>query len=148
MTSRFFFLFLVGAITLQLAACTKNNTTPSSGLPVSAATVAGNFTVTSFVSSGETTSLFDGYFFTFNENGTLIAKQGNDTVSGTWRFDDSDSTELKISFPSAPLNEMNKGWHIAELTEDHLWLTDDDDNSDDSSDDNPKSRNKIEFERH
>lgn len=132
-------------ITGQFIACKKDTSNPSS-LPVTASSIAGNFTVNSFTSSSNQTSLFTGYQFTFSENGTVTAIKDGTTNNGTWRFDDSNNSELKLSFSNTPLNELNKGWHIGELTTEHMLLTDDD-KSNESGDDNPSSHEKLEFKR-
>ncbi len=132
----------------QLVACKKTVTTPSASLPPTAASVAGNFTIGSFESTGDQTAVFDGFTFTLNENGTIVATNGRDTFNGTWTFDDSNNTELKINFSDAPLNELNKGWHIAELTNDHLLLTDDGGNENaDAGNDHASGQSTLEFER-
>lgn len=139
-------LLILCLIATQFIACKKEVTSPSASLPITAGSIAGDFTINSFVSSVDQTSTFSEFSFTFNDNGTIIATKGSDTFNGTWKFDDSDSTELKLSFPDAPLNELNKGWHIEDITEDHMILTDDG-ATDDSNDDNPSHDSRIEFER-
>lgn len=139
------FLALLVLITGQFIACKKDNSNPSS-LPVTSSDIAGDFTVNSFITSSDQTATFNGYRFTFSENGTITATQGNTVSTGTWQFDDSDNSELKLNFSNSPLNELNKGWHIAELTTEHMLLTDDDD-SHESGDDNPSGHSKLEFER-
>ena len=139
-------LFILCLVVTQFIACKKDVASPSASLPLTASSIAGDFTINSFVSSVDQTSTFSGFSFTFNDNGTIVATKGSDTFSGTWKFDDSDSTELKLSFPDAPLNEMNKGWHIADLTEDHMILTDDG-GTEDSNDEHPSGNSHIEFER-
>lgn len=126
-------------------ACKKDNTNPSS-LPLTAASIAGNFTVSSFISSTDQTALFSNYQFTFSDNGAATAVKDGVTYNGTWGFDDSDNSELKLSFSDGPLTELNKGWHIAELTSDHMLLTDDSE-SHENGDDNPNSHETLRFQR-
>lgn len=46
---------------------------------------AGPWTITNFVDSGKNeTADFEGYGFSFNEDGSLVADNGNVTVTGTW----------------------------------------------------------------
>ena len=138
--------FILCLVTTQFIACQKDVAKPSNSLPATANNVAGQFTVGSFVSTGDQTSVFNGFTFIFKENGTIVATKGNDTFNGTWSFDDSNNTEIKINFSDAPLNQLNKGWHIADLTEDHLLLTDDGKNED-ANDDHSSNNSSIEFER-
>jgi len=140
--------FLLCMIVMQFIACKKEATNPSNGLPVTAASVAGNFTVGSFVGNGSQSTSLDGFSFTFKENGTIIATNGNDSFNGTWKFDDGNNTEIKIAFTNAPLDQLNKSWHIKDLTDDHLYLTDDSQNENEEHDDDYSSGNSsLEFER-
>jgi hypothetical protein len=137
------FLIVLCLAATQFIACKKDTT----DTPVATGTVAGNFTINSFVSSTDQTAVFDGYHFVFSDNGTITATKENTIATGTWRYDDGNSTEIKISFSSAPLNELNRSWHISELSGARMLLTDDDD-SDDHGDDNPSSHHdRLEFER-
>jgi hypothetical protein len=58
------------------------------------AAMAGPWTITNFVDSGTNeTSDFEGYGFSFNTDGSLVADNGSVTVTGTWSVtidDDSD----------------------------------------------------------
>lgn len=134
-------ILLVG----QFIACKKDNSHPST-LPVTSSSIAGNFTVNSFIASSDQTAAFSGYRFVFSENGTVTATKDGIVSNGTWRFDDSDNSELKLNFSTTPLSELNKGWHISEFTTEHMLLTDDDD-SHEGGDDNASSHSRLEFER-
>ncbi|MCL6266577.1 hypothetical protein [Flagellimonas myxillae] len=61
---------------------------------ISNAAMAGPWTITNFVDSGTNeTSDFEGYGFSFNEDGSLVADNGSVTITGTWSVtidDDSD----------------------------------------------------------
>ena len=54
---------------------------------------SGPWVITNFVDSdkNETTN-FTGYSFSFNSDGSLVADNGTDTVSGTWSVDIDDDT--------------------------------------------------------
>lgn len=56
--------------------------------------MTGPWSITNFVDSGKNeTADFEGYGFSFNEDGSLVADNGNVTVTGTWSVtidDDSD----------------------------------------------------------
>jgi hypothetical protein len=138
--------FALCLLVTQFIACKKDVTNPSSSLPVTAGAIAGNFTIGSLVSAGNQNSTFNDFAFTFKENGTIIATKGSETFSGTWRFDDSNNTEIKISFTDIPLDQLNGSWHIQELNDDHFYLTDDSEHED-PNDDNPSHHISIEFER-
>ena len=143
---RLIHVFSICLIVTQLIACKKDVTTPSSSLPVTASNIAGNFSVSSFTGTGDQTSAFNGFTFTFRENGSIIATSGSDTFNGIWRFDDSNNSEIKISFSNAPLNVLNGSWHIEDLTDDHLYLKDSSE-TEDNDDDHPSAHSSLEFER-
>ena len=49
---------------------------------------SGAWTITNFVDSGKNeTADFLGYGFTFNQDGSLVADNGNTTITGTFLFD-------------------------------------------------------------
>ena len=138
--------FMLCLIATQFIACNKETANPSTPLPVTASSVTGNFTVGSFVSTGDQTSTFSGFLFTFKENGTIVATKGSDSFDGTWKFDDGNSAEIKISFSVFPLNQLNGSWHIEDLTDDHLYLKDSSE-TEDNDDDHPSAHSSLEFER-
>lgn len=143
----FFNCLFVALMATTLFACQKSDDNSPATLPVSASTVAGNFTVSSFTTPSDLTATFNGYAFVFNQNGTITATKGSDILSGTWMLDDSNASEMKISFSAAPLNQLNGSWHVV-ITGTNMVLTDDDDHNEDAGDDHPSSHDsRIEFER-
>lgn len=56
---------------------------------------SGAWSITNFVDSGKNeTADFMGYGFTFNQDGSLVAENGNTTVTGTWSITiDDDSSD-------------------------------------------------------
>ncbi|TKK71884.1 hypothetical protein FC093_02380 [Ilyomonas limi] len=138
--------FILCLIATQFIACKKETTNPSTPLLVTAASVAGNFTVGSFVSTGSETSTFSSFLFTFKEDGTIVATKGSDTFDGTWKFDDGNNTEIKINFSAFPLSQLNGSWYVEDLTDDHLYLKDSSE-ADDNDDDHPSTHSRLEFER-
>lgn len=69
--------------------------------------ILGPWTITSFVDSDKNeTSDFMGYGFTFNQDGSLVADNGNTTVTGTWSITiDDDSND--DSDDDSPNNDDN-----------------------------------------
>jgi hypothetical protein len=145
MKSIIYFLVLC-LLATQFIACKKDVSKPSNFLPPTAGNIAGTFTISSFVSVEDQTSVLSGFTFMFNENGIIVAKQGNNIFNGTWTLDDSNNTEIKINFSDAPLNQLNNTWHILELTNNHLLLTDDHE-YEDADDDHTSDNSSVEFER-
>ena len=99
---------------------------------------AGTWRITNFNDSGQNeTSDFSGYDFTFNPNGTLIASNGTNTLSGTWSVtDDSNSSDdsssdddidFNIFFPvseSSDFEDLNDDWDITSVTSTRIELID------------------------
>ncbi len=94
----------------------------------------GSWHITSFVESGnDHTSDFNGYGFSFNENGSLIADNGSDTANGTWSITDSSSNngyddsgndissediDFEIFFAAPPqFNNLSEDWNIVSRSE-------------------------------
>jgi hypothetical protein len=126
-------LFVLFAAT-QLIACTKENT---ASLEVATTAIEGNFTVSLFKSSSDETAVFNGFSFEFS-NGVIKATSGTETFTGTFTKDDDGSNEFKIHFDTAPLNKLNKGWLIQNITATKISLMDD----------NPSGNGRLEFTKH
>ena len=75
----------------------------------------------------EETSDFSDYTFYFHANGTLEAKQGSASVSGTWRTTTDDGSQrLVLSLSTLkPLSELNDDWIILEMNNNVIRLKDD-----------------------
>ncbi|MCB0440993.1 MAG: hypothetical protein H6583_05630 [Alteromonas sp.] len=90
---------MVSTLVLVFAACSKddsssNNTTPNTTSADQTTQVVKNgaWVITFFQDSGQDeTNHFNGYQFTFNADGTLVATNGSETINGTWSITDSSS---------------------------------------------------------
>lgn len=61
------------------------------------------------------TNNFNGYNFSINSNGTMVAVNGSTTKNGTWStYSDSGSTKFDITFPDAngPFEEITEDWRV------------------------------------
>lgn len=99
---------------------------------------SGTWRITNFVDSGQNeTSDFTGYNFSFNSDGTLVATNGSNTVSGTWSVTDDDSSDddssssddidFNIFFPVPESNnfeDLNDDWDIVTTTSNRIELID------------------------
>jgi hypothetical protein len=96
---------------------------------------SGNWRVTYFYDSDKVeTDHFNGYTFTFNENGSLVAVNGSTTITGTWSVTDSNSsdddggssdTDFNIFFASPPdFEDLSDDWDIISVTNSKIQLTD------------------------
>ncbi len=82
--------------------------------------LTGPWTVTNFVDSGKNeTADFEGYGFSFNQDGSLVADNGSVTVTGTWSVtidDDSDDDSNDDSSSSNDDDDCNS-CTVEQLTE-------------------------------
>ncbi|GAB4162375.1 MAG: hypothetical protein Tsb0033_21250 [Winogradskyella sp.] len=100
---------------------------------------SGTWIITNFVDSGQNeTSDFNGYNFTFNTNGSLVATNGTNTMTGTWSITDDDSSDddgssssdidFNIFFPplsvTSDFEDLNDDWDIVTATSTRIELID------------------------
>lgn len=99
---------------------------------------SGSWRITNFNDSGQNeTSDFTGYAFTFNSDGSLIATNGSDSLTGTWSVtndsnssDDSssdDDIDFNIFFPVPESNnfeDLNDDWDITSVSSTKIELID------------------------
>ncbi len=99
---------------------------------------SGTWRITNFNDSGQNeTSDFNGYDFTFNSDGSLVATNGSNTVTGTWSVtDDSNSSDdsssdddidFNIFFPvpdSNDFEDLNDDWDVVTTTSTRIELID------------------------
>jgi Lipocalin-like domain len=99
MRNTFLKSFSLFVLAIAFTACSKgddpapiddnNNNNGTSADQTIQVAQAGTWRITSFIDSGENkTSDFAGYEFSFNANGTLVATNGTETISGTWSVTD------------------------------------------------------------
>lgn len=107
---------------LSLIACSKddssNNPTPNttSADQTTQVVESGTWRITSFIDSGQDeTSNFNGYTFSFNENGTVTATKGSTTISGTWSVsDDSSNSSSDDDGNSIDDDDFNLFFNVSE----------------------------------
>jgi len=133
------------ALVFILFACESDDNSDSNGNQSSIDQITeiaetGTWRIISFIDSGDDeTSDFNGYAFTFNQDGTLIAVNGSTTLSGTWSVTDdsssssddddnsSDQEDFNIFFPvpeSNDFEDLNDDWDIVSVSEVSISLTD------------------------
>ncbi|PHS68100.1 MAG: hypothetical protein COB12_01995 [Flavobacterium sp.] len=92
----------------------------------------GTWRITYFYDSDhEETNSFSGYNFTFNSDGSLIAVNGNTTITGSWSITDSSSSSsdddhhFNIFFASPnDFEELSDDWEIISTSDTKIKLTD------------------------
>jgi hypothetical protein len=70
------------------------------------------------------TNDFNGYYFSFTNDGNVSATRGDTTRTGTWRtFTDDGETELWMSFPySGYFSELSDDWYLRINSTDQVRL--------------------------
>ena len=114
----------------------NNNSTSSVDQTIAVAS-SGNWIITNFVDSGTNeTNDFNGYTFSFNTGGALVATNGTETVTGTWSVTDSNSgsddtniedDDFNIFFPVPDGNkfeDLNDDWDFISVSGTKIELID------------------------
>lgn len=133
-TGFFHGMILLLSLSLMSAMCSSDDDDMSNNNSVEIAQVentaaTGTWRVTNFVDSGQNeTSDFNGYDFTFSENGTVTATNGTTTYNGTWSVtsDDSD-VEFNLFFPvpdTDDFEDLNDDWDIVNYSDNIINLID------------------------
>jgi hypothetical protein len=137
-------LFLLPLLAILFASCSKTDTTsdPLADLATKAAMVVqSNWIITQFTDSGnDQTSIYSGYTFKFNTDGTFIAAASDTSFTGTWilelgsnKSDDNGNVSaddklnrLTISINGSVLmNHLSHKWLCDKITATEIWLRDD-----------------------
>lgn len=83
----------------------------------------GTWHVSYFFNNIDETSIYNGYNFTFNSNGTVVAVKGTNTISGTWStFVNSGHDIFLLKFDDNKLDELQEDWKITEYTTTNIRL--------------------------
>jgi hypothetical protein len=113
---------------------TNNNNTNTEIQQTSDLMTSSDWIITNFNDSGQDeTSNFNGYTFSFNSNGTLVATNGSNMVSGTWSIvddssnddsNDNDDIDFNIFFASPDeFTDLSEDWNIVSKTNTVIVLT-------------------------
>lgn len=139
LTLAFMFLAVVACSSDDSNDNNTNNNNNSSSADQTTEIVAGDvWIITSFIDSGDNeTNNFTGYEFTFNADGTLVASNGSNTVTGTWSITDSNSSsdddgnieddDFNIFFPVPDTNDfedLNDDWDFISVSDTKIELID------------------------
>lgn len=98
---------------------------------------SGTWRITNFNDSGQDeTSDFNGYDFSFNNDGSLVATNGSNTMTGTWSVtddssssssSDDDDIDFNIFFPvpdSNDFEDLNDDWDVVSTSATRIELID------------------------
>lgn len=87
----------------------------------------GKWKVANYNDSGvDETASYTGFSFTFNEDNTVVATNGTDTINGTWEeVIDSGQHKLVLDMGlTVPFDELNDDWDVVSFSEARIDLKD------------------------
>lgn len=111
-------LFSLLAATLFLSSCSKDDDDNDSVASIVAGHLkTGTWRITSYIDNGtDETADFNGFTFTFKNNGEVDASNSILTVSGAWANDNDDSDpEIDMDFSTSSMSmfqEISEDWDI------------------------------------
>ena len=133
-------LLLVGLVATSCSSDNNDDTMQDPSVAVQAVTdlaVSGSWTISSYVDSGtDETNDFNGYTFTFNADGSLVADNGSATITGNWSvtsddssddddYDSDDDIDFNIMFSAPPeFAELSDDWDIVSRSASRIELID------------------------
>ena len=124
------FNVLLASSVLVMASCSKDDDDNSPSGPsaeVAASLKQGTWRITSYSDNGtDKTVDYNGYNFTFANNGTVSTTNGTLTANGTWKTQiDDGKHELDIEFSTPALfQEIDEDWEIVTQTPTVISLKD------------------------
>lgn len=94
-----------------------------------ASPIPGNFTLTKFTnltSNADSTAAFDGYVFSFDDDGKVSAVKDNQTTLGSYTITHTlnDNLELIFYFNNNPLTYLNGNWWVKSISDASIQLAD------------------------
>ena len=105
--------------TLQSSSCSKSDDVAA----INNTSIAGTWRVSYYWDKKDETTNFNGYSFSFNAGGQVVAVKGGNTVNGTWS---ESSTKFIINFGTdMVLSKINDDWQKIEKTATTIKLKDD-----------------------
>jgi hypothetical protein len=133
-------LLLVGLVATSCSSDNNDDTMQDPSVAVQAVTdlaVSGSWTISSYIDSGtDETNDFNGYTFTFNADGSLVAVNGSATITGNWSvtsddssddddYDSDDDIDFNIMFSAPPeFAELSDDWDIVSRSASRIELID------------------------
>ncbi|OIP52217.1 MAG: hypothetical protein AUK33_01815 [Flavobacteriaceae bacterium CG2_30_34_30] len=115
---------MVSMSLLSLSCSNDGNTSDTNSENVAQlqdAIIQGTWKITRFIEDGvNQTSNFNGFNFTFNTNGTVLATNGSNPVNGTWTTSVSSSGTpkfvLNFNISNGPFDEISEDWNIESVS--------------------------------
>lgn len=123
-------LFLAIAV-IFTASCSRQVQAPSRyfGYYTDSNAVQGDFVLTKFTnlnSNADSTDAFNGYVFSFGDNGKITAVKNNQTTQGSYKesYSSDDNLELAFYFSNKPLSYINGNWWVKLISDASIELGD------------------------
>jgi hypothetical protein len=91
--------------------------------------VTGDWIITAYFDETDRTSEFDGFTFTFNADGSVIATDGNLTFVGVWEAYEGDgfiTLEFEFEPEEDPFIDIQLDWEVVTYDQDHVQLENED----------------------
>ncbi len=70
----------------------------------------------------DTTSLYTGYNFTFNDNGNVTVVKNATTIDGDWDINNGTQPRLDLHFDGSALHDLETNWDVLEFTSTYIRL--------------------------
>ncbi len=140
---KFLFTFSIPILSILLTQCASDSTDDNMQDPsvvaqaVTDLAVSGTWVISSYIDSGmDETGDYNGYTFTFNADGSLVADNGSSTINGTWSvttddssddddYDSPDDVDFNIFFSAPPaFEELTDDWDIVSRSSTRIELID------------------------
>ena len=131
-------MLLMFSITLLSSTCSSDDDSNQPNTTVNIQEVintaeSGTWVITYFFDTDEEeTNNFNGYNFSFNNDGSLVATNNSTTIEGSWSVtnsgsndDSSNDVDFNISFISPPnFEELSDDWDIIQYSSNMIELID------------------------
>lgn len=91
--------------------------------------ITGEWVISYFSTDEEESSIFDGYTFVFNADGSALASNGSSQIDGTWtsKPEDDGRINLVLKFGETdPFVMLEDDWNVIEFDENVIKLMDED----------------------
>src|ERR1700750_3118209 len=131
------FLTVIVGLALLFASCSKSNMTSTpevatvpqnENASLSDILKAGPWVIDYYVDEEDKSADFTGYVFTFNSDGGLTLKKGNESYTGQWQALKEDGvTKLCININTINIvQKLNDKWQLKDLNSTKLEMRNDD----------------------
>lgn len=85
----------------------------------------GTWYVSHFYDDTNQTSVYAGYTFTFNTNGTSLVLRNSVSINGSWsNYIDGNEEKLELDYDGSILDELEEDWEVVEYSSTQVRLKD------------------------